>query len=135
MAFNEQQISPLDTYPGTGIGISIPFNSPGVFKTTYTTREATKINLINFFLVNKGEIYMNPLFGGDLRNFIFQQISSGEIDNLKQYVQQQISIYFPQIIIESLNIDSYPDINQINIVLKYNILNTGITDVVEIAFT
>ena len=119
MAFGAKRIYPIDTNPGTGVGVAIPFNAPGVFKTTYTTREATKSNLINFFLTNKGERYLNPTFGGGLRAFLFQQITEGNTEDLKQDIQQQLGLYFPQVIVESLNIDSYPDINQINIVLKY----------------
>ena len=135
MAFGAKRIYPIDTKPGTGVGVAIPFNAPGVFKTTYTTREATKSNLINFFLTNKGEIYLNPTFGGGLREFLFQQITEGTTEDLKQDIQQQLGLYFPQIVIESLNIDSIPDINQINVVLKYNIADTGINDTIEIAFT
>ena len=135
MAFGAKRIYPIDTKPGTGVGVAIPFNAPGVFKITYTTREATKSNLINFFLTNKGERYLNPTFGGGLRAFLFQQITEGNTEDLKQDIQQQLGLYFPQVIVESLNIDSYPDINQINIVLKYNIADTGLNDTIEIAFT
>jgi len=135
MAFGAKRIYPIDTKPGTGVGVNIPFNAPGVFKTTYTTREATKVNLINFFLTNKNEIYLNPNFGGNLRAFIFQQISENSLDGLKEDIQTQIGLYFPQVIIESLNIDSFPDINQINVILKYNIADTGNSDTLEIAFT
>jgi phage baseplate assembly protein W len=135
MAFGVKRIFPIDTKPGTGVGVAIPFNAPGVFKITYTTREATKSNLINFFLTNKGERYLNPLFGGGLRAFIFQQIDEGNTESLKEDIQQQLGLYFPQIIIGSLNIDSLPDINQINVILTYSIADTGITDTVEIAFT
>jgi phage baseplate assembly protein W len=135
MAFGAKKIYPIDTKPGTGVGVAIPFNAPGVFKITYTTREAIKTNLINFFLTNKNEIYLNPTFGGNLRAFIFQQINTGNLDSLKEDIQYQIGLYFPSVIIESLNIDSQPDINQINIILKYNIADTGLTDTLEIAFT
>ena len=135
MAFGAKKIFPIDTKPGTGVGVSIPFNALGDFKTTYTTQEAIKVNLINFFLTNKNEIYLNPTFGGDLRAFIFQQITEGNTDYLKQDIQQQLGINFPNVIVDSLNIDSLPDINQINIVLKYNIADTGLTDILEIAFT
>ena len=135
MSFGAKKIFPIDTKPGTGVGVSIPFNALGVFKTTYTTQEAIKVNLINFFLTNKNEIYLNPTFGGDLRAFIFQQITEGNTDYLKQDIQQQLGINFPNVIVDSLNIDSLPDINQINIVLKYNIADTGLTDILEIAFT
>ena len=135
MAFGAKKIYPIDTRPGTGVGVAIPFNAPGVFKITYTTREAIKTNLINFFLTNKNEIYLNPIFGGNLRAFIFQQIDTGNLDSLKEDIQYQIGLYFPSVIIASLNIDSQPDINQINIILKYNIADTGFTDTLEIAFT
>ena len=135
MAFGAKKIFPIDTRPGTGVGVSIPFNAPGVFKTTYTTQEAIKVNLINFFLTNKNEIYLNPTFGGNLRAFIFQQITEGNTDYLKQDIQQQLGVNFPNVVVDSLNIDSFPDINQINIVLKYNIADTGLTDILEIAFT
>jgi hypothetical protein len=135
MAFGAKKIYPIDTKPGTGVGVAIPFNAPGVFRTTYTTRESIKTNLINFFLTNKNEIYLNPTFGGNLRAFIFQQINTGNLDSLKEDIQYQLGLYFPSVIIASLNIDSFPDINQINIVLKYNIQDTGLSDTVEIVFT
>ena len=53
MAFGAKHIAPIDTKPGIGVGVSIPFNAPGVFTTTYTTQKATQSNLINFFLTNK----------------------------------------------------------------------------------
>jgi phage baseplate assembly protein W len=134
MAFGAKIINPIDFRPGTGIGVAIPFNAPGVFKTTYTTAEATKTNLINYFLTNENERYLSPNFGGNLRAFIFQQIEDNNVEGLKEDVQSKIATNFPQVNIDSLEIDSYPDNNQINIVLKYNINNTT-SDTLEIAFT
>ena len=135
MAFGAKKIFPLDTKPGTGIGIALPFNAPGVFKTTYTTKETIKYNLINFFLTNQNERYLNPIFGGNLRAFLFQQITSGNTDSLKEDIQYQLSVYFPNVVVESLEIDSLPEFNQINVILKYNIVDTGLTDTIQLAFT
>ena len=135
MAFGAKKIFPIDTRPGTGVGIGLPFNAPAVFPITYTTKEAIKNNLINFFLTNKNERYLNPTFGGSLRAFIFQQISEGNIDSLKEDIQYQLTTYFPNIIIGSLNIDSYPDVNQIEVILTYDIKDTGLTDTIQLAFT
>ena len=134
MAFGAKKIFPIDTKPGTGVGVSIPFNALGVFKTTYTTQEAIKVNLINFFLTNKNEIYLNPTFGGDLRAFIFQQITEGNTDYLKQDIQQQLGINFPNVIVASLDVMEYIDNNQIVITLKYTIADTNISDQLDIAF-
>jgi phage baseplate assembly protein W len=135
MAFGAKKIFPLDTKPGTGIGIALPFNAPGVFKTTYTTKETIKYNLINFFLTNQNERYLNPILGGNLRAFLFQQITSGNTDSLKEDIQYQLSVYFPNVVVESLEIDSLPEFNQINVILKYNIVDTGLTDTIQLAFT
>jgi phage baseplate assembly protein W len=135
MAFGAKKIFPIDTKPGTGVGVAIPFNAPGVFKTTYTTKEAVKNNLINFFLTNQNERYLNPTFGGNLRAFVFQQISEGNIESLKEDIQSQLKSYFSNVVVGSLDIDSIPDEQQVNIVLKYNIIDTGLTDTLEIAFT
>lgn len=135
MAFGAKRIFPLDTKPSVGVGVALPFNAPGVFRTTYTTQESIKYNLINFFLTNKTERYLNPNFGGNLRAFIFQQITEGNLESLKQDIQSQLSLYFPNIIIGSLNIDSLTEYNQINVTLVYSIQDTGINDTVQLAFT
>lgn len=135
MAFGATKIFPLDTKPGTGIGLALPFNAPGVFKTTYTTKETIKYNLINFFLTNQNERYLNPIFGGNLRAFLFQQITEGNVESLKEDIQYQLSVYFPNVVIESLDIDSLPEYNQINVILKYNIADTGLDDTIQLAFT
>ena len=134
MAFGARKIFPIDTHPGTGVGIALPFNAPAVFKTTYTTQESIKYNLINFFLTNKNERYLNPTFGANLRAFIFQQIASDSLEFLKQDIQQQINLYFPNVIVAKLNIDSFPDTNTISVEFTYTILNTGISDSINLQF-
>jgi|TARA_R110002096_G_scaffold67586_1_gene163760 hypothetical protein len=134
MAFGARQIAPIDTKPGIGVGVSIPFNAPGVFTTTYTTQKATQSNLINFFLTNKDERYLNPTFGGDLRAFIFEQIANDNIEGLKEDLNSQIELYFNNIQIKELNVLSNPDTNAINIEMTYNILGTGMTDEIQLEF-
>jgi phage baseplate assembly protein W len=134
MAFGAKKIFPIDQKPGTAVGISIPFNAPSVFFSTYTTKDAIRNNLLNFFLTNKTERYLNNNFGANLRAFIFEQITSGNLDFLKQDIQQLIGQYFTNIKVEKLDILEYPDVNEINVQLTYSINNTGVTDQVEITF-
>jgi phage baseplate assembly protein W len=134
MAFGAKKIFPIDTRPGTAVGVSIPFNSPAVFYSTYTTKDAIKNNLINYFLTDQTERYLNPSFGANLRSFIFTQITTGNLEGLKEYIQSQISTFFPNVIIASLNILSTPDNNEVTVDLKYNIKDTGITDQIQITF-
>jgi phage baseplate assembly protein W len=135
MAFGAKKIFPIDTQPGTGVGVGLPFNAPAVFKTTYTTKEAVKYNLINFFLTNQPERYLNPTFGGNLRAFIFEQITNDNLDGLKENIQLQLGLYFPNVIVASLNVYSLPDVNQVIVELTYNVIETGIVDTIQLAFT
>ena len=135
MAFGAKKIFPLDTKPSVGVGVALPFNAPAVFKTTYTTQESIKYNLINFFLTNQPERYLNPLFGGNLRRFIFEQITLGNLNLLKQNIQESLNEYFSNIIVEALDIIPIEDNNQVNVVLKYSIKDTGINDNIQVTFT
>ena len=134
MAYGAQKIFPIDQKPGTAVGVSIPFNAPAVFYPTYTTKDATRNNLLNFFLTNETERYLNPLFGANLRAFIFEQITNGNIEGLKSDIQSQLALYFPTVIVASLDVFQNPDDNTITVVLKYNVADTGITDQIQIAF-
>jgi phage baseplate assembly protein W len=134
MAFGAKRIFPIDQKPGTAVGVSIPFNAPAVFNSTYTTKDAIRNNLLNFFLTNQTEHYLNNQFGANLRAFIFEQINSNNLDSLKENIQSLISQYFTNIRVDKLDILQYPDYNEINVQLFYSIINTGITDQVEITF-
>lgn len=132
MAFNPQQIYPIDLNASKAVGVNIPFNAPAVFQSNYLTKDAIKNNLINFFLTNPGERYLNPTFGGGLRDFIFEQITKQETDFLLQDVSNKINLYFPSIDVKSLEIFSMDDENTIKIELTYAVKNTNITDNIEI---
>ena len=63
MPYNAQQIPPIDFRPGRAVGVALPFNGPACFKSTYTTGEAIKANLIDYFLNNLQKILkQNKLF-------------------------------------------------------------------------
>ena len=132
MAFNQQQISPLDFNPSTAVGVNIPFNGNSVFISNFQTKDAIRNNLINFLLTNPGEQFLNPTFGGGIRNFIFSQINDNNLDFLKEDISEKIGIFFPDINIISLNVFGNPDSNSISININYTITNTNITDTINL---
>ena len=134
MAFGAQQIYPIDFNKSAAVGVDIPFNAPGVFRSNYTTAAAIKNNLINYFLTNPGERPLNPTFGGGLRNFIFQQITTDNLDFLKQRISSNLKNFFPNIRVDSLNIIEQTDLNTITVSLTYSVINTNINDTLEIDF-
>jgi phage baseplate assembly protein W len=135
MAFGAKQIFPIDFNKSAAVGVNLPFSAPGVFFSNYTTKEATKNNLINYFLTNKGERPLNPLFGGGLRAFIFQQISDNNLDFLKQEIESSLQTFFSNINVDNLEILKQEDLNTITVSLTYSIKKTNITDTIELDFT
>jgi len=132
MAFNERKIFPLDTKPSTAIGINIPFNGSAVFNSTYLTKDAIKANLINYFLTNKNERYLNNDFGANIKAFIFEQINNDSLAFLKDDIQTKINQYFPNIEVNNLEVTQFQDTNIVNISLNYSIPYTNISDKLEI---
>jgi len=132
MAFNPIQIYPIDLNASKAVGVNIPFNGDAVFISNYLTQDAIKNNLINFFLTNPGERYLNPTFGGGIRAFIFEQITTDNLNFLREDLNEKIAIYFPNIEIQDLIVTG--DINNIrvNIKLFYKVTNTNISDELEI---
>ena len=134
MPFDAQQIYPIDFNDSAAVGVDIPFTSPGVFKSNYTTKNAIKNNLINYFLTNQGERPLNPSFGGGLRAFVFEQIASDNLDFLKERISSDLETFFPNVFIGNLEITKQEDFNVITVILKYNVINTNINDTLEIDF-
>ena len=134
MAFNARQISPIDFNKSAAVGVDLPFSAPGVFKPNYTTKEAIKNNLINFFLTNPGERPLNPSFGAGLRDFIFEQIVDDNLDFLKEEIQSGLNSFFPNINVINLDILKNEDTNEISVSMDYNIQNTGINDSLNLDF-
>ena len=134
MAFGVRRVYPNDLRPRVAIGVNLPFNTPGVFEPNYLTKDAIKNNLINFFLTNPGERIENPLFGAGLRNFIFSQIQTDNLDFIKEDVQTKINDNFNNISVEEINVFRSVDENTIKINITYSVPNTGINDTLELNF-
>ena len=134
MAVGAVRKFPNDTRQRVGIGVDIPFSSGGVFTPNYTTKEAIKNNIINFFLTNTGERPANPLFGGGLRDFIFEQISFENLDFLKEDINTKLQQFFPDVVINEVEVIGNEDQNEVVVNLQYAVSNTGIEDEINLSF-
>jgi phage baseplate assembly protein W len=126
MAFGAQQRFPNDSRPSIAVGVNLPFDGSSVFISNYRTKDAIKNNLINYFLTNPGERVANPTFGAGLREFIFEQISNNNLNFIKEDIQQKISVNFPDIVLNSVEILSSEDFLTINVIIRYSIPRTEI---------
>lgn len=132
MAYIVKNVDVLDLKPSTGVGISVPFDGATGINTTYTTSDTIKSNLINFLLTGKRERVMNPSFGSGLREILFEQLTGDTTAIINDLIKGGIEEFFPQVVIEDLNI-TLDEFNQtINIYLKYTIINTNIEDELQL---
>ena len=134
MPLEPTQIFPNDLIAHRAIGIRLPLSSSGVFGPTFTTREATKYNLINYLLTNPGEIPGNPTFGAGLRQFVFNQITDEGLDGIEEAINDGVRENIANVEIEQVTISRSEDQNRIRINLSYSIPGTGMDDEVEITF-
>ena len=134
MAYKVQRINPLDLQPRKAVGVALPFSGRAVFNSTYTSKDAVRSNLINFFLTGKNERVFNLDFGAGLRNMLFEGITQEKIEELKLNITKSLELYFPRVQVSNLNLKAYPDQNLINFELKYSVIQTNIQDEISINF-
>ena len=134
MAFNVQQINPLDLQPSVGVGVGLPFSSDQVFNITYTTQEALKTNLINYLLTGQFERYLNPNLGAGLRAILFEQMTEDRSVEIESVIRSGIATWFPNVEILEILTQSQQDSHIFTIYLKYKVSMTNIEDELVINF-
>ena len=134
MPFEVKKIDPLDLQPRKGVGVSLPFTGPGVFNTTYETKDAIKTNMINFFLTGTGERFLNPTFGTGLRNLLFENIDKDNVDAIDGEIRDSLRNNFPAVLPIKINTVGTPDTNTVTFSMRYQIQDTGIEDTLAINF-
>jgi phage baseplate assembly protein W len=120
------RVNPLDLQKNIAIGVSLPFNGPGVFNSTFTTKDQIKSNLVNLLLTDIGERVMNPTFGCDLKRFIFEGITEENSSLIVESVTNSINIFVPEVTVTNITVNPNTDYNSIDVDISY-ILNISQT--------
>jgi phage baseplate assembly protein W len=129
------RVNPLDLQKNIAIGVSLPFNGPAVFNSTFTTKDQIKSNLVNLLLTDIGERVMNPTFGCLLRKFLFEGITESNMNDLKISLVNSINIFIPEITINSIDVVSNTDYNLIDISVNYTLNISQTPDQITLQFT
>jgi phage baseplate assembly protein W len=128
------RINPLDLQGNIAIGVSLPFDGPVAFNSTYSTADQIKSNLINLLLTSKGERLYLPDFGCDLKSILFEGIDDTTLNTLRNYIYTNVSTYIPEITIIEINTVTEEDYNKISITVQYRLNLSGNADEVTIEF-
>jgi len=134
MAFQVERVHPLDLQPRKAVGVSLPFSAKQVFNSTYTTKDALKSNIINYFLTERGERFLNPNFGAGLRALLFDQMTEDNGEEIKYKVSQGLADWFPNVIANEIKVGNNPDTNTTTIYVNYSVAQTNIQDELVINF-
>jgi phage baseplate assembly protein W len=122
MARELPRIIPVDINKRQAIGVKLPFDSPSVFTSTFTTKEQVKSNLINLLLTYPGERVLNPQFGVGLRNYLFEP--DIDEDLLTDIIRRQIFIHVPYVSLNQLTVENDVDKNSSYITITYSLINS-----------
>ena len=119
------------------IGIALPFG-PGQsnFKLNYTTLDQARTDIVNLILTHKGERYMQPDFGTNLRRFLFQPNTTRLGDQVRNEILSAIKFWLPFVNVDNIDVDrSVENIDQykINVGLTFSVSN-DITQFTTVTF-
>jgi phage baseplate assembly protein W len=118
----EIKIHPLDFEPDVAIGIDLPMIKTGAaFKLNYTTLDQAVANARNLLLTNKGERIMQPDFGCDLSNTLFENITNSLVVGLEDNIRSSFEYWLPYIFINELTVVPSEDQNRIYVTLKISL--------------
>jgi len=109
------------------LGIALPFG-PGQsnFKLNYTTLDQARTNIINLLLTHKGERFMQPKFGTNLRRFLFRQNTRNLADDIREDLLEAIKFWLPYVKVESIDVDrSVKNIEEytIHVAITFSVTN------------
>lgn len=119
------------------LGILLPIRkgNNGFFNQGTTLMTQAKSNLINLILTKKGERVMQPEFGCDVHEIIFEAITDDNLANIKGSIQSAIKIWLPYVNLVDVQIQKDEDHNSVYATLTFNLtVMPNITDTITLKF-
>ena len=112
----------------------------GPYQLNKTLGQTVKQNLKMLVLTVPGERIMVPDFGVGLPGFLFEQINEDTFSDITQKLAEQIGLYMPAVNLEEVRFvtsdeDRTLAFNEVQVVIKYNILPFNASDQLIITTT
>jgi phage baseplate assembly protein W len=150
MARTIYQYKPYNDRPDKAIGILLPFNKSSsgrsdslnyqsgsldggsVFAQSYSTEQQAISNLKNLLLTKKGERILQPTFGTNIQNVLFEQNTEDTATILQNSLETDISFWLPYITIKNISILRDPDRYTFLIQITFSVTNVGANLVINV---
>lgn len=101
---------------GITFGINFPFLQSvegNYVKLTQTSDEEIRSSLLHLILTRRGSRYYLPDFGTRIFEFIFDPLDGATFESIKSEIEEQVSIYIPNLTINSITIDPYVETDEV----------------------
>lgn len=104
----EKRYNPIDLLPDVAVGVKLPFvrNDGGLFQLSYSTEEQAISNLKNLILTRRGERVLQPLFGTNLQDSLFEQNDVLLKDSIETNIIEAVEFWLPYISIRELKVQT-----------------------------
>lgn len=104
----EKRYNPIDLLPDVAVGIKLPFvdKTGNLFQLSYSTEEQAISNLKNLILTRRGERVLQPLFGTNLQDSLFEQNDNLLKESIETNIIEAVEFWLPYISITELNVQT-----------------------------
>tara|TARA_R100000388_G_C7182302_1_gene129258 strand:+ start:83 stop:505 length:423 start_codon:yes stop_codon:yes gene_type:complete len=87
--------------------------------------EAIKRAVKNVVLTNRGERFYNPLYGGNITSYLFENFDFSTEFDIKKSISRSVGIYEPRVKVNEVRVDTNPDRNSLEVTIIFTILATN----------
>ena len=104
----EKRYNPIDLLPDVAVGVKLPFvgKDGRLFQLSYSTEEQAISNLKNLILTRRGERVLQPLFGTNLQDALFEQNDDLLRESIETNIIEAVEFWLPYISIRELNVQT-----------------------------
>jgi phage baseplate assembly protein W len=90
---------------------------------------AIKNSLRNLFLTSPGQKILNPTFGLDLRQFLFEQITVSNAREIERVIYGEIAVYEPRVEVREVKVIDKPDSQEYDITISLAVPSLNINNI------
>lgn len=124
----------MNKRPGLGLLLPINRGATGYFNTGFDALTQVKSNLINLVLTKKGERVMQPSFGCNIHNLLFEAATPETLAQFRGTIEEAAQIWIPVVSIENVSAERDEDTNQLLIEITFSLkTNLQVTDTIIVA--
>ena len=89
-----------------------------------TDAAAVKQAVKNLLLTNHGDKPFEPIFGGDLNSFLFENMEDIDEIEIQDQIVTALNNYEPRALVQNVRVHLLPDNNSIQIRVTFRVVNT-----------